>query len=128
MGQKLGYARVKLGYARVSRNDQNLALQLNALEGAGCDSVFKEPGMSGANVERPVLEQALSKLAEGDTLIVYKLDRLGRSLPHLVSIMERIREKRANFCSLTESIDTNSAYGEFFFHVNWILRSTRRGR
>lgn len=116
----------KIGYARVSRDDQNLELQRQALRDAGCEEIFEDQGLSGTFTERPALDKALAAVGEGDTFVVYKLDRLGRSLPHLISVIERLRERGVHFRSLTESIDTSSAYGEFFFHVTGAFAQLER--
>jgi DNA invertase Pin-like site-specific DNA recombinase len=105
-----------IGYARVSTVDQNLDLQRDALERAGCARIFTDQ-MSGAKAERPGLEQALSHVREDDTLVVWKLDRLGRSLPHLVQTVMGLNDRGVGFKSLQESIDTTSPAGKLIFHV-----------
>ena len=105
-----------IGYARVSTNDQNLALQKDALKKAGCEKVFEDQ-ITGTRADRPGLQEALSYMRLGDTLVVWKLDRVGRSLKHLVAFMTQLEERNIEFRSLTESIDTNSSMGTFFFHV-----------
>lgn len=105
-----------IGYARVSTDDQNLDLQRDALTQAGCERIFEDV-MSGAKSERPGLEEALRFIREGDALCVWRLDRLGRSLPELIRFVGEIETKRANFVSLTEKFDTQSAGGRLFFHV-----------
>lgn len=107
---------MKIGYARVSTHEQNLELQVDALEEAGCEKVFTDE-VSGSADERPGLQEALDYLREGDTLVVWKLDRLGRSLTDLVEKVEKLREDGQGFHSLQESIDTTSAGGRFQFHV-----------
>jgi DNA invertase Pin-like site-specific DNA recombinase len=107
---------VIIGYARVSTADQNLDLQRDALARAGCDRIF-EDRMSGAKADRPGLEQALSHAREDDTLVVWKLDRLGRSLPHLVETVMALNTRGVGFKSLQESIDTTSPAGKLVFHV-----------
>ena len=96
-----------LGYARVSTTDQHPQLQVDALEHAGCYRVFTETA-SGARTDRPVLEQLLDQLRPGDTLVVWKLDRLGRSLRHLVDTVTGLAERGVGFRSLQEAIDTTA--------------------
>ena len=105
-----------IGYARVSTVDQDPALQLDALDRVGCARVFVEHA-SGMKAERPELAAALAFLQEGDTLCVWRLDRLARSLPHLIDVVGRLGERGVGFRSLTESIDTSSTGGRLIFHV-----------
>lgn len=114
------------GYARVSTDEQNLNLQLDALEHAGCETVFKDEGVSGAATTRPGLNEALSNLQAGDILTVWKLDRLGRSLPHLITVIEELQSKGAGFKSLSESIDTTTAGGKLIFHIFGALAEFER--
>jgi DNA invertase Pin-like site-specific DNA recombinase len=116
---------VLIGYVRVSTSDQHTALQRDALGKVGCDLIF-EDRISGKASERPGLNQLLKRLAPGDTLMVWKLDRLGRSMRHLVALIEELRERGVNFRSLTDSIDTSSAMGRFFFHVMGALAEMER--
>ncbi len=107
------------GYARVSTDDQELALQLDALKQAGCDeaNIYSEK-VSGAKSDRPVLDACLSKLKNGDTLLVWRLDRLGRSMPHLVGLVEELRENGVGFRSICDGvIDTTTASGELVFNI-----------
>jgi DNA invertase Pin-like site-specific DNA recombinase len=106
-----------VGYARVSTCDQKLDIQLDALKRAGCDSVFHDHGVSGALADRPGLDEALQSLQAGDTLVVYKLDRLGRSVLHLADMITRLDADGVQFCSLTEGIDTTTPGGKLVFHV-----------
>jgi DNA invertase Pin-like site-specific DNA recombinase len=99
-----------IGYARVSTNDQDLALQLDALESAGAIRVFSDAG-SGALVDRPQLTACLGYLRDGDTLAVWRLDRLGRSLRHLVTLIDELSSRGVQFRSLTEAIDTSTPGG-----------------
>jgi DNA invertase Pin-like site-specific DNA recombinase len=105
-----------LGYARVSTTDQQPQLQVDALERAGCYRVFTETA-SGARLDRPTLEQILDQLRPGDTLVVWKLDRLGRSLRHLVDTITGLAEREIGFRSLQEAIDTATPGGKLVFHV-----------
>jgi DNA invertase Pin-like site-specific DNA recombinase len=105
-----------LGYARVSTSDQHPQLQVDALQRAGCYRVFTETA-SGARADRPALEQLLDQLRPGDTLVVWKLDRLGRSLRHLVDTMTGLADRGIGFCSLQEAIDTTTPGGKLVFHV-----------
>lgn len=105
-----------VGYARVSTSEQNLNLQLDALQKAGCKKIFEEK-MSGALTSRPELDKCFSYLRRGDTLVVYRLDRLGRGMKDLVALINQIKERGIGFKSLTENIDTTSATGELIFHI-----------
>ncbi len=106
-----------IGYARVSTDEQNLGMQLDALRAAGCHKVFADKGMSGAVAERRELNRALRALTADDVLVVWRLDRLGRSLPHLIEIMTWLGEEGIGFRSLTEAIDTTTASGKLLFHI-----------
>jgi DNA invertase Pin-like site-specific DNA recombinase len=114
-----------LGYARVSTDEQNLDLQRRALTAAGCDPVFEDQ-VSGMVLRRPGLDQALARLAACDCLVVWRLDRLGRSLPHLIETIRLIGDKGAGFRSLTESIDTTTAGGRLYFHMMGALAEFER--
>jgi DNA invertase Pin-like site-specific DNA recombinase len=105
-----------IGYARVSTDQQSLAMQIQALEKV-CDQIFEEK-ISGAKRDRAQLKLVLDTLKPGDTLVVYKLDRLGRSLPDLIDIVNELKEKDVSFRSLNENIDTSSAMGKCFFHIS----------
>lgn len=107
----------RIGYARVSTEDQRLDLQLDALARAGCDRVFQDRGVSGGKDNRPGLKQALAELCDGDILVVYKLDRLGRSVRHLTMLMETFDEQNIHFCTLTEGINTNTPGGRLVYHL-----------
>ncbi|KWE29661.1 DNA resolvase [Burkholderia territorii] len=108
---------MKLGYARVSTDEQCLDLQLTALEAAGCATILSDHGVSGSREERPGLTELLARLEPGDTLVVWRLDRLGRSLGHLVRLMNDLRAREISFVSLNEMIDTRSSTGMFMFHM-----------
>ena len=106
------------GYARVSTQDQTTALQLDALEAAGVDKLFIDHGVSGAATSRPQLDRCLATLMEsGGVLVVWRLDRLGRNLGHLVSVVQELGDRGVAFKSLTENIETESASGRLTFHV-----------
>lgn len=106
-----------IGYARVSTHDQDPALQLDALRRAGCTRIFEDRGVSGAGAERPGLGQALAYLREGDVLVVWKLDRLGRSMAHLIETVGGLERRGVGLRSLTEAIDTTTPGGRLIFHV-----------
>ena len=106
-----------IGYARVSTEDQKLDLQLDALARAGCERVYKDHGVSGGKADRPGLDAALQALCKGDVLIVYRLDRLGRSVLHLADLLARMDRDGIHFCSLTEGINTTTPGGRLVFHV-----------
>ena len=108
---------MKIGYARVSTEEQNLDLQLKALEAAGCSRIFQDSGVSGAATARPGLRQAFKALRRGDVLIVWRLDRLGRSVIHLLESVRTLQEREIGFHSLQEQIDTTSAAGRFYLHM-----------
>lgn len=105
-----------IGYARVSTQDQNPQLQRDALQEAGCEQVFEER-VTGTKRERPELQACLRTLRDGDTLVVWKLDRLARSLKDLVELIHELNERGVGFRSLTEAIDTTSAGGKLVFHI-----------
>ncbi|WP_207533625.1 recombinase family protein [Desertivirga arenae] len=107
---------MKIGYARVSTQDQNLELQIDALKKDGCEKIFKETG-SGKNKERPGLRELMEHLRANDTVVVWKLDRLGRSLKDLIDLVGEFEAKGANFVSLNDRIDTSTPAGKFVFNV-----------
>lgn len=107
---------MKIGYARVSTDDQHMHLQRDALESAGCEKVFTDTA-SGAKAARPGLAEALAFARKGDVLVVWRLDRLGRSLPELVRVVGELEAAGVGFESLTERIETGSAAGRLVFHV-----------
>jgi len=107
----------KIGYGRVSTGDQSLSLQIDALEQEGCTRIFTDK-VSGAKSERKGLDDCLSALSEGDTLVVWRLDRLGRSLQHLVTLINALKERNVKFKSLQDgAIDTTTASGELVFNI-----------
>ena len=114
-----------IGYARVSTDEQNLDLQRDALHKSGCEQIYTDQ-VSGTKARRPGLEQALSHLRSGDTLVVWRLDRLGRSLRHLIDTVNELQEDGVGFKSLTESIDTTSSGGKLVFHIFGALAEFER--
>ncbi|EFY9978557.1 TPA: recombinase family protein [Shigella boydii] len=105
-----------IGYARVSTAEQDTTLQTDALRNAGCERVFEDTA-SGAKADRPGLADALAYLRDGDVLVVWRLDRLGRSLPHLIETVGKLEARGVGFRSLTENIDTTTPGGRLIFHV-----------
>ena len=116
---------MKIGYARVSTEDQHLELQIDALTKAGCERIYQEHA-SGKNTERPELARMLEALREGDTVVVYKLDRISRSVQDLESLAKRFAEMGVEFASLSEQIDTSTPMGKFFFHVMGAISELER--
>ncbi|MBA4227088.1 MAG: recombinase [Hyphomonas sp.] len=116
---------MKIGYARVSTRDQNLSLQEEALKKFGCDRIFIETA-SGAQRDRPQLKEAVSFLREGDVLVVWKLDRLARSLRQLIETVDELAGKGVGFASVTEAIDTTTPGGKMIFHVFGALAEFER--
>jgi DNA invertase Pin-like site-specific DNA recombinase len=115
-----------IGYARVSTHEQTLALQQDALTAAGCTQLFTDTA-SGALTERPGLTQALSHLRSGDTLVVWRLDRLGRSLRNLIETVTALSQRDVGFRSLQEQIDTTTSGGKLVFHIFGALAEFERG-
>ena len=109
-------ALANIGYARVSTQDQNLSLQLDALGAAGCKKVFEDRA-SGARADRAGLQAALDYVRDGEVLVVWKLDRLGRSLPHLIETVTELAKRGVGFRSLTEAIDTTTPGGRLVSHI-----------
>ena len=114
-----------IGYARVSTQDQTLNLQNDALEKAGCSKIFTDT-ISGAKTDRVGLEQALGYVRPGDTLVVWRLDRLGRSLKHLIETITALHERGIGFKSITENIDTTTSGGKLVFHIFGALAEFER--
>lgn len=106
-----------VGYARISTVDQNPDLQIQALKAAGCERVFIDEGYSGSKTQRPGLKKALKRLNEGDSLIVWRLDRLGRSMRHLIELTSHLDANGVEFRSLSDAIDTSTAGGKLYFHM-----------
>ena len=107
---------MKIGYARVSTKDQNLNLQLDDLERAGCEKIFQEK-ITGATKERPQLQKMIEQVREGDVVYIWKLDRLGRSLKDLITLVNEIKKKGAGLKSLNDPIDTTTPQGKLTFHL-----------
>jgi len=116
---------VLIGYARISTDDQNLALQHDALTAAGCEKIYEDK-ISGARAERPGLALALEVARAGDTLIVWRLDRLGRSLKDLIALAERLEQRKVGLKSLKEALDTTSSGGRLIFHMFGALAEFER--
>lgn len=116
---------MKIGYARVSTQDQTAALQLDALRAAGCERIFEDTA-SGANTDRPGLADALAFARPGDVLVIWRLDRLGRSLRDLIDLAADLREREVGLCSLQEAIDTTTAGGKMLFHIMAALAEFER--
>lgn len=117
---------MKIGYARVSTDEQILDLQIDALKVAGCDIIHTDAGISGTTVEREGLTKALAAVQSGDVLVVWRLDRLGRSLGFLIDLIARLGDRKAGFQSLTEAIDTTTAGGRLVFHMMGALAEFER--
>lgn len=116
---------MKIGYARISTTEQNLSLQIDALEKADCGKLFHDQ-ISGAKTQRSGLDEALAYLREGDVLVVWRLDRLGRSLKHLIELVNALEERGIGFQSLQESIDTMTSGGKLIFHIFGALAEFER--
>lgn len=114
-----------IGYARVSTTDQTLNLQKDALEKIGCVKIFTDT-ISGSTTERKGLDEALAYVREGDTLVVWRLDRLGRSLKHLIETITTLNNRKIGFKSITENIDTTTSGGKLVFHIFGALAEFER--
>ena len=106
---------MKIGYIRVSDDDQTEALQIDALNAAGCEVIYGDHGISGTITERKGLDDVLAELGQGDTFIVWKLDRLGRSTIHLLLLLDELRQRGVDFVSLTQGIDTTTSVGRMVY-------------
>ena len=119
---------MKYGYARISTIDQNADMQIKALQQAGCEKIFKDEGISGATTKRPALLRCLKALDEGDTLIVWKMDRMARSLRDLITMVEDFQQRGIKFRSLTEdTFNTSTPSGKLIFHIFGALAEFERG-
>lgn len=107
---------MKIGYARVSTKDQSVLMQVEALKEAGCTKIHEET-VSGAKTARPVLDEIMRNIREGDTLVIWKLDRLGRNLAHLIHLTNTLMEKKVGLISLNDPIDTTTAQGRLVFGI-----------
>lgn len=116
---------MKIGYARISTGDQNLDLQLDALKKEGCEKIFQDT-ISGLKKNRPGLDEALSHLRKGDALVVWKLDRLGRSLKGLLDLIEHFYQSEIQFKSISDGINTTTSVGRFFFNIMGSLAQMER--
>lgn len=116
---------IKLGYARVSTHEQNLDLQTDALQKEGCKQIFTDK-VSGVKAKKPNFEKLLEYARQGDTIVVWKLDRLGRSTVQLIGLIEELKQKGIHLKSLNEAIDTSSATGMLFFQFMCILAEHER--
>lgn len=116
---------MKIGYARVSTADQSLNPQTDPLSEAGCEKLFTDVAR-GARTQRPGLDKAISFCRKGDKLVVWKLDRMGRSMSHLIEMIQKLEKKGVGFQSLTEKIDTNTAGGRLIFHLFGALAEFER--
>lgn len=118
---------MKIGYARVSTLEQNLNLQIDALQKAGCDKIFTDK-VSGAKTDRKGLDAAIAYCRPGDTFMVWKLDRLGRNVRDLLAKLDLLYSHKIEFKSITDSIDTNTPIGKLFFHITACLTEFERDR
>jgi DNA invertase Pin-like site-specific DNA recombinase len=118
-----------IGYARVSRDEQSLDLQVDALTAAGCQpgDIYTDHGVSGKTVRRPQLDKCLAGLRAGDVFVVWKLDRLGRSLQHLIEVVTSLHDREVGFKSITEGMDTSTNQGRLVFHMFGALAEFERG-
>ena len=117
---------MKIGYARCSTDEQNLDLQIDALKAAGCEKIYTDEGISGTQERRTGLDECLESMRAGDTLTVWKLDRLGRSLSFLIEFLNSCHEKGFGFHSLTDGIDTATSGGKLVFHIMGALAEFER--
>ncbi len=117
---------MKIGYASVSTEEQNLHLQRDALKKAGCKRIVADKGVSGNSIKRDGLDRVIKQIKKGDVLVVWRLDRLGRSLRHLIELIEALREKSVGFQSLSDGISTTTAGGQLVFHFMGALAEFER--
>lgn len=118
----------KIGYARVSSPDQNIEMQIDALDKAGCEVIYKDDGISGARADRPGLKKALAALQPGDTFVFWKVDRIARSLLHLLTIADDFERRGIQMQSLTEPIDTTSPMGRAFYQMCGVFAELLRSQ
>lgn len=116
---------MKIGYIRVSKNEQNFELQSDALREVNCEQLFEEK-IGGATKARPIFNKMLSMLRSGDTVVVWRIDRLGRSTLDLISLMQELRARGIEFISLMEGIDTMTSLGRFWFHMSAVFAENER--
>ena len=112
----MNYIDMKYGYARVSTKDQNLELQIDALEKYECQKIYSEKA-KGAKADRPKWQELLNQIESGDTLVIWKLDRMGRSLHHLIKVVTELMEKNISIVSLNDPIDTTNIQGKLMFNI-----------
>lgn len=117
---------MRIGYARVSTNDQSISLQVDALSRFGCTEIFSDEGISGLSRQRPGLCQTLARLQPGDDLVIWKLDRLGRSLSDLIKVVSRLERRGVGLISVSEAIHTGSPGGILVFHIMAALAEFER--
>ena len=118
---------MKIGYARVSTDEQNLDLQIEALKAAGCEKIFSDKGISATAKKRPEFEKAVSGLRAGDTFTIWKFDRAFRSLIHALNFLEELDGQGVQFASITEQIDTSTAHGRLVFQISNAMAEFERG-
>lgn len=118
---------MKIGYARVSTDEQNLALQIQSLKKAGCVKIFTDKGVSGGEFQRPGLQSAVDSMEDGCCLVVWRLDRLGRSISKLIEFLEGLQRRKIAFLSLNENIDTQTSSGRLVFHIMAALAEFEKG-
>lgn len=116
---------MRVGYIRVSTIDQNKSMQVDALEAAGCEKIFSD-SVSGATADRPGLDELIKFVRSGDCVVVWKVDRLGRSLKDLLEIIDGLKEKNVSFVSITDGFDTNTTTGNLFFQIMAVLAEYER--
>ena len=117
---------MKIGYARVSTEEQNLDLQLHALKVAGCDYIYQDYGISAVAKRRPGFEKAIAKLSDGDTFVIWKMDRAFRSLRNALDLLEDLERRGVEFVSLTEAIDTSSPMGKAMYQMRGVFSELER--
>jgi DNA invertase Pin-like site-specific DNA recombinase len=116
---------MKIGYARISTKEQNIDSQIIELKKEGCEDIYREQ-ISGSSKDRPILKKLLEFIREGDILVVWRLDRLGRTLRGLIDLIQELKEKGVEFVSIQENINTSTASGRLFFHINGAFAEMER--